>query len=131
MSITSKDGVIRQHFRIKDGRRVRVPFWRAERDAHLVGSLLTTETGGKRLHAPVIDIDVPMRLIPSATPGHSHLYIDVPMSDAQFGGLLYAMVKAGVVEDGYANASVKRGQTFVRTPWAPKGVGPALDGGGY
>lgn len=47
-------------------------------DGHLISSYLH----GSKLHAPILDIDVPVDLVPSTTPGHSHLYIDFTVSTA-------------------------------------------------
>lgn len=84
-------------------------------DAEVVSS----EIGAGR-HAPVLDIDVPAFLIPSSTEGHSHLYIDVPMSWRRYKRILRALAKAGVVEPGYVKASIRRKHTAVRVPWKKK-----------
>ena len=68
-------------------------------------------------HTLMIDLDVPATLVPSTTPGHSHLYIDVEMSWKQLRDLLWALWQAGVIEEGYLKASLERGHTSVRLPW--------------
>lgn len=75
--------------------------------------------GGK--HTVAIDLDVPARLVSSTTPGHSHLYIDVPMTWPTYLSLLHALAEAGVIEDGYYGASERRGFTSLRLPWVKKG----------
>lgn len=80
-------------------------------EANLIVSL--TEDG---YHAPVIDFDLPLEVVPSSTPGHSHLYINHLMTWETYQELLVALVKAGLVEDGYVKASVARGFTSVRPP---------------
>lgn len=72
------------------------------------------------LHAPALDIDVPAWLIPSSTEGHSHLYIDCPMTWRQYKKLLKALAKSGVVEKGYVKASIRRKHTALRVPWRGK-----------
>lgn len=84
-------------------------------DAEVVSS----EIGG-RLHCPVLDIDVPAFLVSSSTPGHSHLYIDHPMSWWKYKRLLRAMARAGILEKGYVRASIRRRHTAVRVPWLKK-----------
>jgi hypothetical protein len=85
-------------------------------DAEVVSSLdLETYT-----HRPVLDIDIPAALIPSSTPGHSHLYIDKPLTWDQYENLLWALVDCGIIESGYASASVARGYTSARLPWVKK-----------
>lgn len=79
--------------------------------ANRISSL--TEDGS---HAPVIDIDLPIRAIPSSTPGHYHLYIDKKMSWKSYRKLLKALVEAGLVEEGWYKMSLRRGMTMVRPP---------------
>jgi hypothetical protein len=86
--------------------------------AHVVSSL---GPDGKT-HHPVLDIDVPAELIPSTTPGHSHLYLDVDMNWGQLQMLLAALHAAGIIERGYMDASIARGFTCVRLPWVKKPV---------
>lgn len=73
-----------------------------------------------KFHAPVLDIDIPHELVPSSTPGHSHLYLDIPMTWRQYKRLLKALARAGVVEKGYVEASIRRKHTAVRVPWLKK-----------
>jgi hypothetical protein len=76
--------------------------------------------GAPNLHRPVLDIDFPATLLPSSTPGHHHLYLDVPMHWERYRKLLEALAEAGVVETGYVAASISRGYTAVRLPWVRK-----------
>ncbi len=85
------------------------------RRANLVASL--SEDG---LHRPVLDIDFPAELIPSTTPGHFHLYLNKPMTWDKYQVLLRALADAGVIEEGFAACSVKRGMSYVRTPETKK-----------
>ena len=71
-------------------------------------------------HRPVLDLDIPAFLVPSSTPGHSHLYLDVKMDDAIFWRLLEVLADAGVLEPGYVRACKSRGYTSVRLPWIKK-----------
>lgn len=84
--------------------------------ANVVSSVLK----GTELHRPVLDIDIPAALIPSSTPGHSHLYIDRLLSWPQYEKLLAALADAGIIERGYYDTAVKRKATFVRLPWIKK-----------
>jgi hypothetical protein len=78
---------------------------------------------GLTMHRLVIDIDHRVKAVESTTPGHFHLYIDVPMNwHDQALPLLHALADAGVVEPGYVGASERRGYTAVRLPWVRKGV---------
>lgn len=86
--------------------------------SHIVGDTFAAATDS---HSLVLDIDVPARLVPSSTPGHSHLFVDVATSWEAVRGVLDALVAAGVIEPGYRNACVERGHTAVRLPWRRKG----------
>lgn len=79
-------------------------------------------------HAPIIDLDGPHRLVPSTTPGHSHLYLDVEMSWFRYVLLLAALRYAGVIERGFFLWSLRRGQTFARLPWVKKQAGERTSG---
>ena len=71
-------------------------------------------------HMPVIDLDIQATLIPSSSIGHSHLYIDVPMSFENYIKLLTVMVEVGIVQEGYLKAAQKRGYGTLRLPWVLK-----------
>ena len=71
-------------------------------------------------HYPVIDLDVPAYLVPSSTPDHSHLFINVPLTWGDYQYLLQALAKVGIIEEGYAEASQKTGFSAVRLPWVKK-----------
>lgn len=83
-----------------------------------VSTSLRTDAEG--MHAVLLDLDVPAALIPSSTPGHSHLYIDVKVEEATYFRLLDALADAGVIQRGYANSSKHRGGTALRLPWVKK-----------
>lgn len=71
-------------------------------------------------HTVMLDIDQPVRLVPSTTPGHWHLYIDVAMPWWRYRKLLKALKNAGIIEPGYYSASVARRCTALRLPWVKK-----------
>ena len=75
-------------------------------------------------HTLALDIDVPAALIPSSTPGHSHLFINTQMSWDQYEAVLDALAVAGILEPGYVGASKARKATAVRLPWVSKSVDP-------
>ena len=77
---------------------------------------------GKNMHAPILDIDVPAALVPSSTPGHSHLYLDVPMTWRQYKRLLKALARAGVIEKRWAKVSIQDRNTTLSVPWLTKAI---------
>lgn len=84
-------------------------------------NLITSRVDGfEDKHRPVIDLDLPAKLIPSTTPGHFHLYIDKDMTWSEYDRLLSVMVEVGLVEPGYVEVSRERGYTGVRLPWVRK-----------
>lgn len=87
-------------------------------DAEVVSSELDDGSG----HTPMLDIDLPVRVIESSTPGHHHLYIDKKMSWLQYRRLLKALYKAGIIEKGWYQASLARRGTHLRPPWKEKDV---------
>ena len=88
-------------------------------DANVISSDSRTDPD---VQYPVIDLDVPVYLVPSSTQGHSHLYINVGMTFEDYTRILLALAQAGVVEEGYAEASIRRGRSDVRLPWIQKEV---------
>lgn len=74
------------------------------------------------LHYPVLDIDFPCEVVPSETPGHYHLKLNLPegkgLTWAKYETLIHVLAATGIIEKGYASASISRGATFIATrPW--------------
>jgi hypothetical protein len=82
---------------------------------------------GPPRHRPVLDLDMPAKLIPSSTPGHFHLIIDHEMPWPAYRKLLEALAEAGVIEWGFAAASINRGYSSVRVPWVRKEQPPQIN----
>lgn len=91
-----------------DGRRDAVPLAQA--------NVVASHVVGTHFHAPVLDIDLPCRLLPSSTLGHYHLFIDKLLTWERYQDPLAALGAAGILEEGYVNASLYRGGTYVRKP---------------
>lgn len=86
-------------------------------EANIVTSLRDDQPGK---HALLIDLDIPAWLVPSSTPGHSHLYVDVAIDEAAYFRLLDSLAECGVIQRGYAKSSQGRGGTALRLPWVKK-----------
>ncbi len=100
-------------------------------EANVITSVVRGAHKPKR-HMLLIDIDHPAWLVRSSTPGHFHLYVEVPggIPDDRYKALLTSLALAKVIEHGYVKASHKRGYTTLRLPWIKKGTpegGPARD----
>lgn len=78
--------------------------------------------GDKRHHVVALDIDYPAHLVESSTPGHFHLYLEVPggVPHATYMQLLKDLARAKVIQDGYASMSRERGHSDLRLPWVAK-----------
>ena len=76
-----------------------------------------------RRHHVVLDIDYRAHLIPSSTRNHYHLVLEVPggIEHEVYMKLLKDLGRAGVIESGYAAASIERGHSDIRAPWVRKG----------
>lgn len=72
------------------------------------------------LHTVALDIDLPCKVVPSSTGGHFHLFIDKQLTWDQYRQLIEVMAAVGLVEPGYAKASIARKATLVRLPWVRK-----------
>lgn len=84
----------------------------------------TDPWGDRARHKVVLDVDLPVTVIASSTPGHHHLFIDHEIDWADYVRLLEALAACGLVEQGYVNASTQRGYTSVRLPWVKKSDPP-------
>lgn len=83
--------------------------------------IITSEVvGSTDLHAPVLDLDFPVAVVPSTTPGHYHLYLDWTLSKENYFKLLDTLADVGLIESGYVEASRARGYSAVRLPWITK-----------
>lgn len=107
-------------------------------DANVISSM--TKTSAKvspayRRHAVLLDIDYEAHLIPSSTPGHYHLYLDVPggVPHEKYMTLLALLADCGIIEKGFADVSIARGHSDLRLPWVTKdeqrkhAPGPGVD----
>jgi hypothetical protein len=84
-------------------------------------NVISSRIGGTSRHRIMLDLDIPATLIPSSTPGHSHLYIETaPIRWPDYHRLLEALAACGVIEHGYAGASIDREATMLRLPWIRK-----------
>lgn len=96
--------------------------------ANLITSMVAGPEGtAGNLHKLVLDVDLPVKVIESSTPGHFHLFIDHAMTWPEYLAVIEALSAAGIVEPGYLAAAQRRGHTAVRLPWVRKPGAPSLD----
>lgn len=104
--------------------------------ANIVNSDMTVEWDNKTSrrtphgygpnHKLILDIDYPVYVVESS-PGRSHLYIDAAMSWSTLVSIMAVFVEAKLLEPGYMYASIERGYTSVRVPWALKNSGVHIE----
>lgn len=104
-----------------DGRTIPVDTPATALQSNIVSSRVGgTFPVGDRRHRLLIDIDMPARLIPSSKPEHWHLYVDKEIPEPAYFRLLDVLAECGLIEEGYAQVSKRRGYTALRVPWVKK-----------
>lgn len=85
-------------------------------------NIVTSRHATTDRHALLLDIDYPAWLVKSSTPGHFHLYLDVPggIPHEKYFALLGTLADCGVIERGYERTSRLRGFSSLRLPWIRK-----------
>ena len=104
---------------VKNGRRSKRIRTEDLTRANVTTSRTTSDSWG-HTHRPVLDIDLPIKVVESSTPGHHHLYIDKEMDWEDYSKLLEVLAEVGILEPGYVSAALDRGFTAVRLPWVKK-----------
>lgn len=61
-----------------------------------------------------------LALIPSSTPDHNHLILRADMPWVKYSALLTTLASCGIIEPGYAKASIFKGYSAIRPPWVHK-----------
>lgn len=116
-----------------------VPFWKAllqyrQRNDRLLVEFdflrynLVSSRVYDGTHLPIVDLDFPHEYVPSSTPGHAHLYLDVPVQPWRWRALMVGLYLGGVIEWGYLLWSLRRGANFVRAPHIVKPTEESLGG---
>lgn len=88
--------------------------------ANCIASVVRTESSGELVHKPAIDIDIPCWLVPSSTPGHYHLYIDIELTTPEYRRLINTLNEVGIVQQGIVNQITRWDRTFLRLPGVKK-----------
>ena len=71
-------------------------------------------------HRVLLDLDCPHVYIPSTTPGHGHLVIDVPQEWHELRKLLQLLGDMKILQYGFVDATVARQETWLRAPGIKK-----------
>lgn len=114
-------GVTAQRFREElIERGLNEPYKVPPNEANLVSSMLNGPgwfSKQDRVHRPALDIDIPAYLVPSKSGDHSHLYLDIILSEEQYGKLLNVLAEVGIINPGVLEMQWNRHKaTFLRLP---------------
>lgn len=104
-----------KYHQAKNRKRVRFPGVGSSVVPNLISSITQD---GKQL--PIIDLDFAHHHVESSTDGHTHLYLDVPISKLRWTILMFALYQAHVIELGFLVWSLRRGGNFMRLPGVQK-----------
>lgn len=95
----------------------------AQESPNVMTSMLDDRGSDSALHVVTLDIDWPVSVIATSTPGHAHLLIDSPpIPHETYMKLLDVLEEAKLIGKGYARHSRDRGFTTVRLPHVRKPV---------
>lgn len=76
------------------------------------------------LSTVAVELVRPHTLVPSSTPGHAHLYLDIPMTWRTYRGLLWGLSTVDVIEHGFYQEALQREETVLPLPWVKKDQAP-------
>lgn len=88
--------------------------------AEVVCSKMERNTSGD-YHLIMLDIDHETAVTPSSTSGHYHLWINHSLDRDDWEKFIKVCAEIGLIEEGYAAASLRRDGTYLRLPWIRKG----------
>lgn len=71
-------------------------------------------------HVVALDIDLPIRVVPSTHRGRGHLWIDKLMPWADVTKVLDVLAEVGIISDSYREHSLRRGYTCLRPAFVDK-----------
>lgn len=99
--------------------------------ANLVSSQVFYDgQGDQTYHYPILDIDLPVEVLNSTTPGHHHLFIKKLLTDKQYDKLLRVLVEVGIVQQGIIDLQWEQDKmTCARMPGIKKEFNSMSSGG--
>lgn len=89
-------------------------------EADAISSAYRDDTHLKGRHALLLDLDVEHVYVPSSTPYHGHLILNVELDKADMLEVLEVLRKHNILQPGYVSAARARGAAWLRTPWTKK-----------
>jgi hypothetical protein len=94
---------------LNEGKEPWDPFWRTE-----------------QVHCIAVDVDWPVHVVESSTPGNHHLYVEVGdgIPQSAYFKWLQASADIGLLQPGYVAACIARGHSDLRLPWVTKADTP-------
>ena len=79
-----------------------------------------SRVGNVSMHKLFLDLDIEHLYVPSSTPGHGHLMINVDLDEKDLKELVALLVKLNVLSPGSLGQLVTRGANSLRLPWIKK-----------
>lgn len=86
-------------------------------------NLISSQIGTSSKHRVILDLDFPAALVPSSTPGHSHLYLDKQLTEGEMEKLIHVLHEVGIIAQGNLNQWSRFKALFLRLPWIKKKAG--------
>ena len=91
-----------------------------ESETDMPPNLMSSQIKGSTSHYLILDIDHPAWLVPSSTPGHSHLFIDKKVKSEAFKDIIESLHSGGLLADGNMRQLYAYGSQFLRLPGVKK-----------
>jgi hypothetical protein len=88
-------------------------------NANLIGSMFVD--GRHQLHKVFLDLDVEHLYVPSTSPGHGHLYINVDVTQKELLDLVEHLARLGILGSGSLHQVGIRAMNTLRPPGLKKG----------
>lgn len=88
---------------------------------HVANSNIITSVANDGYHYPVLNFDFPVRVYPSTTPGHYHVYLDKPIESEVYFAFLDYLNEMGLTDRRWTRSAHHLGASWVRLPWVQHG----------
>jgi hypothetical protein len=82
---------------------------------NLISSMVRPE-----VHRPILDLDKPHAYVPSSTPGHGHLYLDVTLNEMEHYLLISTLVQLRILGRGSQHQLEAHSMSLTRPPHVKK-----------
>lgn len=85
---------------------------------HAYPNAITSKIEAANYHLPLFDVDrVGWHVLRSRTDGHSHIYVEQPITWEQYSTVIRALLEANLIDPRWAEATLRQGCATLRLPW--------------